>query len=69
LIAGTIVMFGRVPLGEYLVSNIGGLAEWILIVPNTAARRAILIGISLGVIATSLKIIFGIERGYLGGKE
>ncbi|HLB02920.1 MAG TPA: hypothetical protein VJM77_07300 [Nitrospiria bacterium] len=69
LIAGTIVMFGRVPLGEYLVSNIGGLAEWILNVPNTAARRAILIGISLGVIATSLKIIFGIERGYLGGKE
>ena len=69
LIAGTIVMFGRVPLGEYLVSNIGELAEWILNVPNTAARRAILIGISLGVIATSLKIIFGIERGYLGGKE
>lgn len=69
LLAGTIVMFGRVPLGEYLVPNIGGLAEWILNVPNTAARRAILIGISLGVIATSLKIIFGIERGYLGGKE
>lgn len=69
LVAAIIVMFGRVPLGEYLVFFAGDISGWILNVLNTAARRAILIGISLGVIATSLKIIFGIERTYLGGKE
>jgi len=69
LLAAAIVMFGRVPLGEYLVSGIGKLSDWILNVLNTAARRAILIGISLGSIATSIKIIFGIERAYLGGRE
>ena len=64
------VMGGRVPLGEYLVSWIGGVSDWIMTVPNTAAQRGILIGVSLGGIATSIKIICGIERAYLGeGKD
>jgi len=69
LVAALIVMFGRVPLGEYLIPAAGPLAGWILNVLNTAARRGIIIGISLGGIATSIKIIFGIERSYLGGRD
>jgi len=70
LLAAIVVMWGRVPLGEYLVSGIGQVAQWIMSVPNTAAQRGILIGVSLGGIATSIKIICGIERSYLGeGKE
>ena len=40
---------------------------WIFNVPTTGAKRAILFGIAMGTIAFSLRIIFGIERGYLGG--
>jgi len=70
LLAAIVVMWGRVPLGEYLVSGIGQVAQWIMSVPNTAAQRGILIGVSLGGIAMSIKIICGIERSYLGeGKE
>ena len=69
LVAAILMMFGRVPVGEYLVPAAGPLAGWILNVLSLAARRGIIIGISLGGIATSIKIIFGIERSYLGGRE
>jgi hypothetical protein len=70
LLSAILVMSGRVPLGEYLVSWIGQVSDWIMNVPNTAAQRGILIGVSLGGIATSIKIICGIERAYLGeGKD
>lgn len=67
LLAASLVMFGRVPLGEYLISGAGYVSDWVMNVLNTAARRGIIIGISLGGIATSIKIIFGLERAYLGG--
>jgi hypothetical protein len=67
LIAAVIVMMGRVPLGEYLIPLSGDISQWILNVLNASVRRAILIGISLGAVALSLKIIFGVERAYLGG--
>jgi hypothetical protein len=70
LVSAILVMGGRVPLGEHLVSWIGQVSDWIMSVPNTAAQRGILIGVSLGGIATSIKIICGIERSYLGeGKD
>jgi hypothetical protein len=67
LIAAVIVMMGRVPLGEYLVPVSGDISQWILNVLNASVRRAILIGVSLGAVALSFKIIFGVERSYLGG--
>ena len=66
LSAAVLVMAGRVPLGEYVLPGVGHISDWIMNVPNTAAQRGILIGVSLGGIATSIKIIFGIERAYLG---
>lgn len=41
-------------------------SAWIMNVPNMAAQRAITIGIGLGIVATALKVVLGIERGYMG---
>jgi len=66
LVAALIVMlrfnpyFG--PISPYLEKT----ASWLLNVPNLAAKRAIVIGVGLGIVATALKVILGIERAYLG---
>ena len=42
------------------------LQEWIYTVPNLAGARAIMIGIGLGIIVTSLRYIFCLEKSYIG---
>ncbi|MCR4292504.1 MAG: hypothetical protein NUV76_06490 [Candidatus Kuenenia sp.] len=69
LIAAIVVMLGRVPIGNYISHYIPAVADWIMAVPNLAAKRGILLGVSFGAIATSIKIIFGVERSYLGGGD
>jgi len=64
LLAAVVVMLGRVANIDWLSQA----TEWILAVPNTAAARGITIGVGLGIVATALKIVLGIERSYLGGE-
>jgi len=67
LIAAVIVMLGQVPIGDLAGRWLPNLGQWILRYPNLAAKRAIELGVGFGVLATCLKIIFGVERGWLGG--
>jgi hypothetical protein len=73
LLAGALVMLGRVPIGTYFSGTVFGvhislveISDWMLNVPNLAAKRGIMIGVGLGMTATALKIILGIEQTYLG---
>lgn len=67
LVAAIIVMLGQVPLAAQNIPFMTEMKDWILNIPNTAAKRGILIGVGLGLISTAMKIILGIERTYLGG--
>jgi hypothetical protein len=78
LVAAFIILLGRTALGVVLTSWVPGqlsilqipnLAIWIMNAPNLAGQRAIMIGISLGVISMSLRLLLGIERGYLGSDK
>ncbi len=73
LCAAFFVMLGRVPIGDMLTSflepqyQMSNWANWIMNILNTAGQRAIMIGIALGLVSTSLRVILGLERSYLGG--
>ncbi len=80
LLAGGVVMAGRVPLLEFLAAPfpplqpaaagasqaLGKLTEWIMDTPNGAAQSGIIIGAALGASSMAIRVILGIERGYLG---
>jgi hypothetical protein len=74
LIAAFFVMLGRVPVGDILTGfmpvgwRLSDLASWVMNYPQAAGQRAIMIGIALGLVSTSLRIILGIERSHLGGE-
>jgi hypothetical protein len=66
LAAALIVMLRFNPYIGPLSPIFADTANWLLNVPNLAAKRAIVIGIGLGMVATALKVVLGIERGYMG---
>ena len=74
LLAAFIVMVGRTPFGDWITGfmpvgwQMSNLTNIIMNYLNVAGQRAIMIGISLGIVSTSLRIILGIERSYLGGE-
>jgi hypothetical protein len=65
-LGGLVTAWLPAPLAPLTVPN---LVQWVMSVPMTAGNRAILIGIALGIISTSLKVMLGIDRSYLGEKE
>jgi len=67
--AALIALVSRSTVGEYLWDGLPAFSDWIRAYPSMAARRAILIGIGLGSVTTSLRVIVGIERTWLGGGE
>ncbi len=75
LVAAFIILLGRTPFGLMLtdwipdsmsILRVPDLAIWIMNSANLAGQRAIIIGIGLGVVSMSLRLILGIERTYLG---
>jgi len=73
LIAAVIVMLGNTSIGTAMTAqlpsylHLPNISAFIMEFPNTAGQRAIMIGAGLGVIGSSLRIILGLERAWLGG--
>ena len=62
LVTAVIVMVGNVPVGDLLWPDAAANArQWILDNPNLSARRGIILGVSLGAISQSIRIILGID--------
>jgi hypothetical protein len=66
-VAAIILMLGRVPIGNAIHPWIPATADWLMDIPQNAAKRGILMGAALGVVATGLRVIFGVEKTYGGG--
>jgi len=54
------------PVDQPAIFYLPVLQDWIYNNPNVAGARAIMIGIGLGIFATSIRYILGIEKSYIG---
>jgi hypothetical protein len=64
--AAIIIMIGNMPMGRAIWADLPDIKDWILAVPNNGSRRAIIMGAAVGAIATSLRVVLGLERSHLG---
>ncbi len=69
LIAALLLLLTRSNIGGSGFAWLGDFTDWLRNYPSMSARRAILIGIGLGSLTTSLRVILGIERNWLGGVD
>lgn len=70
LLANALPHFTYPPSGvSYSMFDLPRVVDWLLNVPSAAAQRGILLGVVLSQIAISVRIIFGIERTYMGGGD
>lgn len=61
---GTAFITGKLPLVGFASNfRLENVTEWILLVMNAAAQRALLFGVAVGLMATSLRIWLSLERG------
>jgi hypothetical protein len=65
LVSAAIVMLGLIPSVQDRIPLLGDAAEFLLKYPNTAAKRAVMVGVALGAISVSLKAILGIDKTIL----
>ena len=66
LLCGVLLMLGRAPIGEVISPYFPKIADWLMQVPNLAGNRGIMIGAAVGIVAVCLRVLIGIDRGYLG---
>jgi len=59
----------QVPLPDGSQVGMDRIYAFVMSVFNTAGNRAIMIGIALGIASTSLKVLLGIDRSYLGSDD
>lgn len=63
-LSAIVVLIGSAPFMQVLSPLFPAAKEWVVNVPAVAGVRGILLGVALGIIATGLRLLTGIDRPY-----
>jgi hypothetical protein len=67
--AGVLLTDWIPPESKFAGLRVENITVFVMSVFNTAGNRAIMIGVALGVASTSLRILLGVDRSYLGSGD
>lgn len=62
--AALVVLIGSAPIANLISPLFSAAKDWVMSVPAVAGVRGILFGVALGIIATGLRLLSGIDRPY-----
>jgi hypothetical protein len=66
VVFGIVVLLGQMPVGAILWEQLPVIKDWVFDVPALAGMRGILLGVALGVLATGVRVLLGVDRPYAG---
>ncbi len=64
LLVAALVLISQVPLNFPWAEDLAAFKNWILAVPAMAGSRGIILGVTLGIVTTGLRLLLGIDRPY-----
>jgi len=64
LVTSLVVLVAQLPFSQAISPYLPVARDWIFTFPVTAGMRGIVLGTTLGTIATSLRILFAVDRPY-----
>ena len=62
-----LLMLYNAPVGEAIWPGFHTIGGWLNDVPNTGVMRGVVIGVAIGVLATFVRSLLGLETSYMGG--
>lgn len=66
LLTAGFVMLQNAPVGGAISPILPQIGEWISMIPNVGARRALILGTGIAGISLALRTFLGMERSYMG---
>jgi hypothetical protein len=67
IVCAVLLMLYNAPVGEAIWPGFQTIGGWLKDVPNTGVMRGVVIGVAIGVLATFVRSLLGLETSYLGG--
>jgi hypothetical protein len=66
LMTSLFVLLALLPFSEAITPIIPAVRDWLFAVPVAAGTRGIILGVSLGTIATAMRILLAVDQPYAG---
>lgn len=66
LVTSLFLLLAQSPFSSGISPYLPLIRDWVMTIPVTAAMRGMILGIALGIISTSLRILLAVDRPYLG---
>lgn len=64
LVVSLFMLFAQLPFSASISPFVPDLRDWLLTIPTTAGVRGLMLGVALGTIATSLRVLLAVDHPY-----